>query len=170
MSGRRIVVGLFFAAVALTTACDPTFVAPAPSTPCYVGTFTLKDQQFTASIPTPVGPETISLVPGGSVVLATTDGTWSLALNEQLNASGAFVGVATVQGTVSGTFTAANSAADFTVTALSGSAHIVGTVSGRAVDFVAQLPGSIIDEAIGLRGHASYDCGDGLTLTFAKFR
>ena len=90
MHGRRLVVGLFFVVATLATACQPTFVSSTPSTPCYVGTFSLKTENFPSAIKTPVGQEALSLVSGGSVTLTTTNGTWDFMASEQVNASGNF--------------------------------------------------------------------------------
>ena|SRR5258708_5791144 len=168
MSGRRFVVALIFTVAALATACQPTFTTLTSSTPCYVGSFTLKTGQFTAPIQTPVGPESVSLVPGGSVTLTTTNGTWTLTASEQVSLTGAFTGQATVQATATGTFTATDSALDFTVSTLTGSVHVAGTVFGNTVDMTVQVPGSFVDKVIGLQGQANYSCSNGgLSLTFS---
>ncbi|GEM_PF-5966981 len=170
MSGRRIVVGLVFAVIAFATACQPTFVIPSPPTPCYVGSFTLKAEQFTAPLSTPIGSVTVSLLPGGDVTLTTTSaGAWSLSGTETVAVSGAFAGQATVQGAGSGTYTATASSLHFTVGSVSGSATVDGTLNGQPVHLVLTIPGSWIDKAIGLQGDAGYACANnGLSLTFTS--
>jgi len=169
MIGRRAAVGLVFAVVALGTACQPTLIPAPPPAPCYVGTFTLQTEDFTAPINTPVGPETIAFVPGGSVSLVTTNGTWTLTVDEHVTATGAFTGQASAQATATGTFTATDHTVTFVVSTLNGSAHLTGTLNGHAVNLSAQVPGSYFDELVGLHGKANYACANGgLSLSFAS--
>ena len=172
MSVRRAFVGLVLAVMSFTTACQPTFLLPAPSTPCYVGVFALKAEQFTASVSTPIGPVTLALVPGGSVGLTiTSDGHWSLGGTETVSVSGAFVGQATAEGAASGTYTESGGTFDFAVGNLNGSATIDGTFNGQPVHLNLAIPGSWVDKVIGLQGHASYTCaGSGLSLSFTSLR
>ena len=165
MRGRRLVVGLVATVAALATACEPT--PPAPPAPCYVGTFTLKSEAFTAPIATEIGPETLAYVPGGSATLVTTNGTWTLTINEQVTATGAFTGSANAHATTSGTFTATDRTLTFVVTALTGSVVLTGTLNGQPVTLSAQMPGSYFDELVGLHGKAKYSCTNGgLSLSF----
>ena len=75
-----------------------------------------------------------------------------------------------MQAEASGTFTATDTALDFVVSDLTGSVHISGSLNGHNIDTNLTLPGSFLDDVIGLKGTATYQCpSDGLSLVFTSF-
>ena len=167
---RHLLCGLVLGISALATACQPDIIPTSPP-PCYVGDFTMNTQQLVTPIQTSIGRETIWLVPGGSVTLSTTNGTWTLAADEQLVARGPFTGQASLHASASGTFTATDTTLTFSIGALTGSGRVSGYERNRFVNKDLQLPGSYLDDVVGLQGQAIYVCSsDGLSLDFTSLR
>ncbi|HEX4820122.1 MAG TPA: hypothetical protein VFV00_07930 [Acidimicrobiales bacterium] len=163
---RGVLVAVSLIVIALASACEPNMF-PTSTPPCYAGNFTANTQKLVAPLRTSIGDETIWLVPGGHVELSMTDGNWTLAVDEQLVARGNFTGQAYLNATASGTLTATDATLNFSLSSLNGSGHVLGYEQGRGVKKDVQLPGSYLDNIVGLQGQASYTCTDaGLSLAF----
>jgi hypothetical protein len=166
---RRIALGgLVLGVAALGTACQPDLGATASPTPCYVGDYTLDTQQLVKPVETSIGSESFWLLPGGSVTLSTTTGSWRLAVDEQVVAKGPFTGEASLHARASGTLSASDGTLTFSVNDLSGSGQVHGYERNRWVRHEVELPGSYLDGLAALQGQATYACSPaGLSLDFA---
>ena len=163
---RGVFVAVSLMVIALASACEPNLIPTSPA-PCYAGNFTANTQKLVAPLRTSIGDESIWLVPGGSVELSMTEAHWTLAVDEQLVARGNFTGQAYVNATASGTVTATDATLDFSLSSVNGSGHVLGYEHGRGVKKDVPLPGSYLDNVVGLQGQASYTCTDtGLSLAF----
>lgn len=178
--------GFAIAALALVfvaTACQPLTVVgtgTSPSTPCYVGSWTVDGEQFLSPIATRFG--TLTLTPQSSdlTLVLGSDNTWTFSGSQTVGVSGASAwgqlsGVVTVTGLhASGTYAAAGgNQLDFTLASLAASVAFDGTVNGQTAHYALSLPtGDDLDDLYGLSGTAQYSCSISpvaLSLTFASF-
>ena len=172
---RALLTAVALLAVPLTAACDPLPLPVDSGAPCYAGSWTVTGEQIADAVAS-LGIDA-TLVPtndGGVTATISEDGHWSVDVDQSFDVDalhGAVHGSASVHGHAAGTYTATDTALDFTLDELSGDVQYTGSFFGLHVtDYSLSLDELGVSDVVGWSATAQYTCGSGgLTLAFPGF-
>jgi len=176
MRRRALIAIAALFAVPLIAACDPLPVPVTNDAPCYVNTWTMTGDEIADAVSS-LGVD-VTLVPTGAGTGArasiTEDGHWSVYADQAFDVDaigGAVHGSANVRAHASGTYTATDTALEFTLDDASGTVQYTGTFFGLHVtDYNLSLDDVGVERVYGWSATAQYTCrADGLTLEFPAF-